>query len=101
MAPNTKDPINGKYNYNKKLIFFKLIFFFLARQISEANRNEMLSVFSRYAHHEHLGEPYMTPQEFLQDYLGYLKGDDIDPTTLNILASLVDLNKDQSTFYFL
>ena len=33
----------------------------------------MLSVFNRYAHHEHLGERYMTPNEFLQDYLGYLK----------------------------
>jgi len=42
----------------------------------------------------------MTPHEFLQDYLGYLKGDNIDPTTLNILSSLVDLNKDQSLFYF-
>jgi hypothetical protein len=40
----------------------------------------------------------MTPNEFLQDYLGYLKGDNTDPTTLNILASLVDLNKDQSLF---
>lgn len=38
----------------------------------------------------------MTTYEFLQDYLGYLKGDNIDPITLNILASLVDLNKDQS-----
>ena len=38
--------------------------------------------------------------EFLQDYLGYLKGDNIDPTTLNILGSLVDLNKDQSKFSF-
>ncbi len=60
----------------------------------------MLSVFNRYAHHEHLGERYMTPNEFIQDYLGYLKGDNIDPTTLNILASLVDLNKDQSLFSF-
>jgi hypothetical protein len=60
----------------------------------------MLSVFNRYAHHEHLGERYMTPKEFIQDYLGYLKGDNIDPTTLNILASLVDLNKDQSLFFF-
>lgn len=38
----------------------------------------------------------MTPHEFLQDYLGYLKGDHIDPTTLDILSALVDLNKDQS-----
>jgi hypothetical protein len=73
--------------------------FFLARKISSANRDEMLAVFNRYAHHEHLGERYMTPHEFLQDYLGYLKGDNIDPTTLNILASLVDLNKDQSLFF--
>jgi hypothetical protein len=44
----------------------------------------------------------MTPHEFLQDYLGYLKGDNIDPTTLDILSALVDLNKDQSLlFYFL
>jgi hypothetical protein len=41
----------------------------------------------------------MTPDEFLQDYLGYLKGDNIDPTTLSILASLVDLNKDQSSLF--
>lgn len=67
----------------------------LAREISSANRDDLSSVFNRYAHHEHHGERYMTPIEFLQDYLGYLKGDQIDPTTLNILASLVDLNKDQ------
>jgi hypothetical protein len=42
----------------------------------------------------------MTPHEFLQDYLGYLKGDNIDPTTLDILSALVDLNKDQSLLLF-
>ncbi|CAF0838050.1 unnamed protein product [Adineta steineri] len=76
MAPNSDDRIKS-------------------REISSANHDELLSVFNRYAHHEHLGQLYMTPNEFLQDYLGYLKGDNIDPTTLNILASLVDLNKDQ------
>ena len=69
-----------------------------ARQISASNREEMLSVFNRYAHHEHQGERYMTPHEFLQDYLGYLKGNNIDPTTLDILSALVDSNKDQSLF---
>ncbi|UJR25584.1 hypothetical protein I4U23_006928 [Adineta vaga] len=76
MPTNTKDPIKS-------------------RKISSANHDELLTVFNRYAHHEYLGQRYMTPHEFLQDYLGYLKGDNIDPTTLNILASLVDLNKDQ------
>ena len=70
-----------------------------AKQISSSNRDELLSVFNRYAHHEHQGERYMTPHEFLQDYLGYLKGDNIDPTTLDILSALVDLNKDQSLFF--
>jgi hypothetical protein len=79
--------------------YLKINFSILERQISAANRDELLSVFNRYAHHEHLGERYMTPNEFLQDYLGYLKGDNIDPTTLNILSSLVDLNKDQSLFF--
>ncbi|CAM4913895.1 unnamed protein product [Rotaria socialis] len=67
-----------------------------SRVTSSADRDELLNVFNRYAHHEHLGERYMTPHEFLQDYLGYLIGDNIDPTTLDILSSLVDLNKDQS-----
>ncbi|CAF2974606.1 unnamed protein product [Rotaria socialis] len=66
-----------------------------SRVTSSADRDELLNVFNRYAHHEHLGERYMTPHEFLQDYLGYLIGDNIDPTTLDILSSLVDLNKDQ------
>ncbi len=57
-----------------------------------------MTVFNRYAHHEHLGVRYMTPHEFLQDYLGYLKGDNIDSTTLDILSALVDLNKDQSLY---
>ncbi|CAF3325228.1 unnamed protein product [Rotaria socialis] len=74
MAPNGKDP--------KK-----------TTQFSHTNHDEILAVFNRYARHEHLGQRYMTPTEFLQDYLGYLKGDNIDPTTLNILGSLVDLNK--------
>ncbi|CAF1253170.1 unnamed protein product [Adineta ricciae] len=65
------------------------------RVSSSADRDELLAVFNRYAHHERLGERYMTPHEFLQDYLGYLKGDNIDPTTLDILSALVDLNKDQ------
>ena len=39
----------------------------------------------------------MTPHEFLQNYLGYLNDTNIDPTTLNILSALVDLNKDQSS----
>ena len=63
------------------------------------NHDEILAVFNRYARHEHLGQRYMTPNEFLQDYLGYLKGDNIDPTTLNILGSLVDLNKNHSLFF--
>ncbi|CAF0848755.1 unnamed protein product [Rotaria sp. Silwood1] len=66
-----------------------------SRTISSADGDQLLAVFNRYAHHEDLGERYMTPHEFLQDYLGYLKGDNIDPTTLDILSSLVDLNKDQ------
>ena len=74
--------------------------FFVARQISSANNDELLSIFNRYAHHEHLGQRYMTPKEFLQDYLGYLKDDNIDSKTLDILASLVDLNKDQSSLFF-
>lgn len=40
----------------------------------------------------------MTPHEFLQNYLGYLNDTNIDPTTLDILSALVDLNKDQSLF---
>ena len=71
-------------------------FISLARVISSADRTELSTVFNRYAHHEYHGERYMTPHEFLQDYLGYLKGDNIDPTTLDILSALVDLNKDQS-----
>ena len=67
---------------------------FSARSVSSANREELINVFRRYAQHEHLGERYIRPDEFLQDYLGYLKGENIDPTTLNILSSLVDLNKD-------
>ena len=74
----------------------KFYFSFLARVTSSADHGELLNVFNRYAHHEYLGERYMTPHEFLQDYLGYLIGDSIDPTTLDILSSLVDLNKDQS-----
>lgn len=42
----------------------------------------------------------MTPHEFLQNYLGYLNDTNIDPTTLDILSALVDLNKDQSLFSF-
>jgi hypothetical protein len=68
----------------------------LARAVSASDRDELQNVFNRYARHEHQGERYMTPHEFLQDYLGYLKGDNIDPTTLDILSALVDLNKDQS-----
>ena len=67
------------------------------QQVSSASAEEISSVFNRYARHEHRGERYMTPHEFLQDYLGYLKGDNIDPKTLDILSSLVDLNKDQSS----
>lgn len=63
--------------------------------LTSANQDQLLSVFNRYAHHEHQGQLYMTPNEFLQDYLGYLNGDHIDPKTLQILGSLVDLNKDQ------
>ncbi|CAF1421363.1 unnamed protein product [Adineta steineri] len=76
MSPDIKDPIQS-------------------RVISAADREQLSAVFNRYAHHEHLGERYITPHEFLQDYLGYLKGDNIDPTTLDILSALVDLNKDQ------
>lgn len=76
MVPNPKDSIS-------------------TRNVASSNRDELLSVFNRYARHEHLGERYMKPDEFLQDYLGYLKGENIDPTTLKILSALVDLNKDQ------
>ncbi|CAF0902153.1 unnamed protein product [Rotaria sordida] len=76
MTPNIKDPMQS-------------------RPISSAGDDQLLAAFNRYAHHEDHGERYMTPHEFLQDYLGYLKDDNIDPTTLNILSSLVDSNKDQ------
>ena len=66
-----------------------------SRIVSSVDREQLSNVFNRYAQHEHLGERYMTPHEFLQDYLGYLKGENIDPTTLDILSALVDLNKDQ------
>ena len=73
---------------------------FSARSVSSADRDELGHVFRRYAQHEHLGERYMTPNEFLQNYLGYLNGENIDPTTLNILSALVDLNKDGRQWIF-
>jgi len=79
----------------------ELFFFSLAQTLSSANQDELVSVFNRYARHEHQGQRYMTPNEFLQEYLGYLKGDNIDPKTLEILASLVDLNKDQSSCFLI
>ncbi|CAF1085127.1 unnamed protein product [Didymodactylos carnosus] len=63
--------------------------------ISSANRTELRAVFDKYAHHVYQNENYMTPHEFVQDYLCYLKGDNIETKTLDILSSLVDLNKDQ------
>ncbi len=101
MAPNTQNPIQCKYHIIYPNMKKKSIFYLLARVVSSVDRDQLLTVFNRYAHHEHLGERYMTPHEFLQDYLGYLKGDNIDPTTLDILSALVDLNKDQSLFIIL
>jgi hypothetical protein len=68
----------------------------VAQAICTVDREQLLSVFNRYARHEHAGERYMTPHEFLQDYLGYLQDEHVEPVTLDILSSLVDLNKDQS-----
>jgi hypothetical protein len=96
MAPSLKDPISCKYLILDFLYKENLFFNLLARVISSVDGDELLTVFNRYAQHEDLGVRYMTPHEFLQDYLGYLKGDNIDPTTLDILSALVDLNKDQS-----
>lgn len=70
------------------------------KKTPSAQRDDLQVVFNRYARHEDAGQRYMKPYEFLQDYLGYLKGDNIDPKTLDILSSLVDLNKDQSRLGF-
>ena len=99
MTPATEDPIQCKFCLIKNEKTFNFFNLFSARVISAADRDQLLTVFNRYAQHEHLGERYMTPHEFLQDYLGYLKGENIDPTTLDILSALVDLNKDQSLFF--
>ncbi|XP_035657554.1 calcium-binding mitochondrial carrier protein Aralar1-like isoform X2 [Branchiostoma floridae] len=61
--------------------------------LKKADVEELRSVFHKYATVEKDGEHYMTPRDFVIKYLGIEK-EDADPTTLNLLAGVVDETKD-------
>lgn len=59
-----------------------------------ADPAELRSIFLQYASVEKDGEHYMTPEDFVQKYLGLYTDPRYNPKTVQLLAGVADQTKD-------
>ncbi|XP_042678563.1 calcium-binding mitochondrial carrier protein Aralar1 [Centrocercus urophasianus] len=62
--------------------------------IKRADPAELRSIFLQYASVEKDGERYMTPEDFVQKYLGLHTDPRYNPKTVQLLAGVADQTKD-------
>ncbi|NXE13754.1 CMC1 protein, partial [Lophotis ruficrista] len=64
------------------------------QSIKRADPAELRSIFLQYASVEKDGEHYMTPEDFVQKYLGLYTDPRYNPKTVQLLAGVADQTKD-------
>ncbi|CAG2169823.1 unnamed protein product, partial [Oppiella nova] len=62
--------------------------------VSRANGDRLRDVFNKYASVERNGDQFMTPEDFLQSYLGLYNEENANPKTVKMLGSILDTSKD-------
>lgn len=62
--------------------------------LKRANATQLHEVFDRYASVEKNGEKFMTSDDFLRKYIGLFTADNYNADSVNLLAAILDTNKD-------
>uniref|UniRef100_A0A8I5NXY4 EF-hand domain-containing protein n=1 Tax=Papio anubis TaxID=9555 RepID=A0A8I5NXY4_PAPAN len=60
----------------------------------QGNPHELRNIFLQYASTEVDGERYMTPEDFVQRYLGLYNDPNSNPKIVQLLAGVADQTKD-------
>jgi len=68
----------------------------LVHNVRRADREKLRDVFLKYATHTHdkLNQPCMTPEDFVQKYLGLFKEEPFNRKSIDLVASAADTTKD-------
>jgi len=59
-----------------------------------ADPEKLKEIFDKYASVEQNGERFMTPDDFVRNYLGIYKSENYNPKTVYLLGSILDTSKD-------
>lgn len=62
--------------------------------VKRANSESLKEVFNRYASVEIKGENFMTPEDFIRNYIGLFPGENYNKDSVKLLASIVNSSKD-------
>ncbi|CAG2101443.1 unnamed protein product [Medioppia subpectinata] len=62
--------------------------------VTRANGDRLRDIFNKYASTEKDGDLFMTPEDFLQSYLGLYNDENYNPKTVKMLGSILDTSKD-------
>lgn len=62
--------------------------------VRRANVDNLREVFLKYATHEHKGEPYMSDDDFVRNYLGMYQESNYNRESVKLIASAADTTKD-------
>ncbi|XP_022645155.1 calcium-binding mitochondrial carrier protein Aralar1-like isoform X2 [Varroa jacobsoni] len=65
-----------------------------AQYIRRADSNRLRDIFNKYASVEQKGERYMTANDFVVRYLGFLPESNANPKSLTLLGNILDTSKD-------
>ncbi|XP_043215075.1 calcium-binding mitochondrial carrier protein Aralar1-like isoform X4 [Amphibalanus amphitrite] len=63
-------------------------------RLKRAGTDKLLSIFEQYASLEKDGQKYMTPTDFIRNFLGWFKEDNFNPESVKLLAGIIDTSKD-------
>lgn len=79
---------------NYGLIFITIYVFQGAGYLKRANTERLHEVFDKYASKDINGEKFMTSSDFVRNYLQLFNTKDYNVESMQLLASIVDSNKD-------
>ncbi|OQR74051.1 calcium-binding mitochondrial carrier protein Aralar1-like, partial [Tropilaelaps mercedesae] len=65
-----------------------------AQYIRRADSDRLKSIFDKYASVEKQGERFMTANDFIVRYLGFLPDKNTNAKSLNLLGNILDTSKD-------
>lgn len=66
----------------------------VSKMVPRANPDKLREIFDRFASVEQKGSRFMTPENFIRDYLGMYPEANYNRETVKILASAADTTKD-------